>query len=106
MGNARRAQYSSLGLGLTLLLAAACTPAGQGTSQPSANSAQPRQGNVLRVATLGPLPTILHPYPQPQDNSTALSSEGTVMGSGLIDLDYNTLDFVADPRRSLAKALP
>src|SRR5579871_1978083 len=92
---------------IALLLAAACTQSSQGSSQQApASQNQPRRGGILRVATLGSLPTVLHPYPQPQHNTTPLGDESTLMFSGLIDLDYNTLDYIADPRTSLATALP
>lgn len=66
----------------------------------------PRRGGTLYVATLGGAPKVLHPYPEPQHATTPLSDASTLMWAGLISIDYDTLDWVADPRRSMARELP
>jgi peptide/nickel transport system substrate-binding protein len=58
------------------------------------------------VATLGGAPKLLHPYPEPQQHTTPRSDAATLIFASLIDLDYERLDWVADPRRSLARELP
>lgn len=86
------------------LLAAGCAPAALEPPQPAAQ--QPRQGGILRVSTLGAPPRALHPYPEPQHNTTPRSNAATLMYARLIDVDWDKLDFVADPRRSMASELP
>src|SRR5687767_10573141 len=99
------------GVAITVLLASACAPAAQPAGSKSApavaeTSGQPRRGGVLRAATLGGAPKVLHPYPEAQHNTTPRTDAATLIYANLIDIDYETLDFVADPRRSLAKELP
>jgi peptide/nickel transport system substrate-binding protein len=121
------------GIAITVLLASACAPAAtpSPTSGPAAKSSesapaaptpppagsktapavaetsgQPRRGGVLRAATLGGAPKVLHPYPEAQHNTTPRTDAATLIYANLIDIDYETLDFVADPRRSLATELP
>jgi peptide/nickel transport system substrate-binding protein len=95
--------------GLTLLVAA-CTPAvttpgGSATPVASATSAA-RKGGTLRASTLGGLPKVLHPYPESQNYTTPWADANTLIWAGLISIDYDTLDFVANPRSDLAKDLP
>lgn len=96
-------------LGLVpLLLGAALLTATVACTRPpeSVPETAPRAGGTLHVSTLGGAPKVLHPYPQPEHNTTPLGDAATLMWSSLIDLDWETLDWVADPRRSLAKELP
>ena len=90
-----------------IMLIAACSSQSQPPGQASSGSqGQTTTGGVLRMAELAALPTVLHLYPQPQNNDTGLGDEMTLMGSGLIDLNWDTLDYVADPSYCLATALP
>ncbi len=82
-----------------------CT-AGPSERQGGPESPAPRKGGVLRVSTLGGAPTVLHPYPEPQYNTTALGDALTLMYSSLIDIDYSTLDYRVDPDHSLAREMP
>src|SRR5581483_6234138 len=86
-----------------LLLLASCTSAASPTQNPGGAS---RKGGVLRVATLGGAPKVLHPYPEPQYNTTPLADALTLMESGLIDLNYDTLDYWVNPDYCLAKDMP
>lgn len=96
-------------------IAAACGPAqtapsptaapgGQTTAQPTQGAA--RQGGTLRISTLGGLTKVFHPYPESQHNTTPHSDAWTLMSSGLIGIDYDKLDYVADQRRHMATAMP
>jgi len=67
---------------------------------------EPRRGGVLRSAELGGAPRLLHPYPEPQQYTSPWVQAASLMWAGLIDLDYDTLDYVADPRTSMATELP
>jgi peptide/nickel transport system substrate-binding protein len=90
----------------SLLVAAACRPAEPTSQAPDAGSDGPVKGGVLRVATFADPPKVLHPYPEPQQNTTPRTDAATLMFANLIDLDYTRLEWVADPRRSLARDLP
>jgi peptide/nickel transport system substrate-binding protein len=79
-------------------------PSGQTTAQPTAATA--RQGGTLRISTLGGLTKVFHPYPESQHNTTPHSDAWTLMSSGLIGIDWDKLDYVADQRRHMATALP
>jgi peptide/nickel transport system substrate-binding protein len=82
---------------------------GPGAGQTGGNQGaggEQRNGGTLRIATLGSLPTILHPYPQAEHYSDQLVNEGAVMGAGLINLDDNTLEFGADQNYVMATGLP
>src|SRR5947209_5156004 len=95
-------------LTLLALLIAACGGPSQNTTGQQGDATQvpaPRQGGTLRVAT-GGLPKIFHPYPEAQIYTTSQSDAWNLMGSGLITLDYNTLDFTVDPRTDMATELP
>ncbi|TMC68832.1 MAG: hypothetical protein E6J13_13175, partial [Chloroflexi bacterium] len=87
--------------------AIACQPvAPEASSSPAATSAA-RKGGTLRASTLGGLPKVLHPYPEPQNNTTPASDAQNLIWAGLISVDYDkTLDYRADPKRDLAKDLP
>src|SRR4051794_15313722 len=103
----RTARLISAVLSLILLAAACSGPgAGQTGSASQSNAGQDRKGGTLRVSTLGSLPNILHPYPQTQDYTEPLLTESTLMGSGLINLDANTLDWAADQSYVMATGLP
>lgn len=86
-----------------LILGAACAPS---PTTPGDTGAASRKGGTLRVSTLGGAPKVLHPYPEPQYNTTPLADAGTLMYSSLIDIDYNTLDWRVDPDHSLAREMP
>ncbi len=98
---------------VVLLFGAACASP---TSVPGAPSAQvpsaetaipaPRQGGTLRMATLSALPRVLHPYPATEHQTTPRRNAATLLYANLIDVDWDKLDYEADPRRSMAKALP
>ena len=93
------------------LAAAACQPVAPIASPTAAPSAAPttaaRKGGALRTSTLGGLPKVLHPYLEPQNNTTPTSDAHNLIWASLINIDYDkTLDYVADPRRSLAKEMP
>src|SRR5918995_931853 len=79
-------------------------PSGQTTAQPTLAAA--RQGGTLRVSTLGGLTKVFHPYPESQHNTTPHSDAWTLMSSGLIGIDWDKLDYVADQRRHMATAMP
>jgi peptide/nickel transport system substrate-binding protein len=92
---------------------AACGPNAPGAepgSTPVAGgatpAAQPRKGGVLRASTLGGSPKVLHLYPESQNNTTPLSDATSLFGAGLISIDWDKLDYRADPRSDLAKELP
>ncbi len=67
---------------------------------------EPRRGGVLRSAELGGAPRLLHPYPEAQQYTSPWVDAATLMWAGLIDLDYDTLDFLVDPRTSMATEMP
>ena len=96
---------------LTAVVLGGCTPSAPqspGAQAPGAQSqaAPPRRGGVLRSAELGGAPPLLHPYPEPQQYSQTWIDAATLMWTGLIDLDYETLDYTIDPRTSMATQLP
>lgn len=107
-----------LGMGTAAfgVVAAACGPTqsapGSTTGQPGGQtqqgqqSAAARKGGSLRASTLGGLPKVFHPYPESQNLTTPHSDAWTLMGAGLISIDWDKLDFVADPRRDMARELP
>ncbi|HEX2186710.1 MAG TPA: ABC transporter substrate-binding protein [Chloroflexota bacterium] len=86
------------------------TPAAGTTAATAATGAtpaqQPRKGGVLRASTLGGLPRVFHPYPEAQLNTTPHSDAWTLMGASLISIDWDKLDFRADPRTDLAREMP
>jgi peptide/nickel transport system substrate-binding protein len=88
------------------MLAACASPASQTPSGQSAPAQTPRRGGVLRFAELGGAPPLLHPYPEAQQYTQTWIDAATLMWAGLIDLDYNTLDYIVDPRTSMAVQLP
>ena len=111
----------STALIILALLAPACAPAPTvpqptDASKPAATApaaapqstavAEARKGGILRASTLGGAPKVLHTYPEPQQFTTPHSDAMALITSNLIDIDYEKLDYVADPRRSLAKELP
>jgi peptide/nickel transport system substrate-binding protein len=63
-------------------------------------------GGVLRSSELGGAPKILHPYVESQQFTTPWSDGSTLMWANLIDIDWEKVEFVADPRRSMAKEMP
>lgn len=75
------------------------------TVQPSATAAA-RKGGTLRTSTLGGLPKVLHPYPEAQNYTTPWSDSNVLTWAGLISVDYDKLDYVANPQKDLAKELP
>src|SRR3954447_2622605 len=82
---------------------AACFPA-----SPTQNSTGEQSGvrKVLRIATLGGAPKLLHPYPEPQDNTSPLADALTLIQAGLIDLNADTLDYWAPRDYTLATEMP
>jgi peptide/nickel transport system substrate-binding protein len=78
----------------------------QPTTAAGAQQAQGRPGGTLRISTLGGLTKVFHPYPESQHNTTPHSDAWTLMGTGLIGIDWDKLDYVADPRRHMATAMP
>lgn len=97
-----------LGLIAGVVVLAGCAPSASAPSQAPgpAGASAPRQGGVLRVATLGGLPRVLHPYQRSEHSTTPRRDAATLIWANLIDLDWNTLDYVADPRRSMGRELP
>jgi peptide/nickel transport system substrate-binding protein len=72
----------------------------------SSQQPEPRQGGVFRSAELGGAPRLLHPYPEPQQYTAPWVQAASLMWASLIDVDYETLDYVVDPRTSMATSLP
>jgi peptide/nickel transport system substrate-binding protein len=103
-----------LGSGLAALavLGAACGPAATTAPTGATGSATapvataPQKGGTLRSAELGGLPKILHPYPESQAYTSPWSNAATLMWANLIDVDWEKVEYVADPRRSMAKEMP
>ena len=92
-------------------VAAACGPAQSQPSPTAAPGGQPtaaaaRPGGTLRISTLGGLTKVFHPYPESQHNTTPHSDAWTLMSAGLIGIDWDKLDYVADQRRHMATAMP
>jgi peptide/nickel transport system substrate-binding protein len=81
-------------------------PASKPAAAPSPAAGAPRKGGVLRASTLGGAPKVLHPYPEAQHNTVPRSDAAALIYASLIDIDYEALDWVADPRRSLAREMP
>jgi peptide/nickel transport system substrate-binding protein len=100
--NSRRRDFLRvLGLcGASLLLGAACR------TEPETTESGSVKDGTLRVSTLGGAPKVLHPYPEAQQHTSPHSDAMALISSSLIDVDYDSLTWVADPRRSLARALP
>jgi peptide/nickel transport system substrate-binding protein len=115
-GSVTRRTVLGAGAGVVGAVAAACGPEQSAppstTSQPSGQTQasppaqQGRPGGTLRISTLGGLPKVFHPYPESQLNTTPHADAWTLMGADLIGIDYDKLDYVADPRRHMATALP
>lgn len=95
-------------LAIVFVLAACAAPAStpQAPGGQPASAQTPRRGGVLRSAELGGAPRLLHPYPEAQQLTTPWADAATLMWASLIDFDTDTLDFIADPRTSLARSLP
>jgi peptide/nickel transport system substrate-binding protein len=89
---------------------AACQPVVTPAASPTASTAATpaaKKGGTLRTSTLGGLPKVLHPYPEPQGNTTPAADAQSLIWVGLLSIDYDkTLDYRADPRRDLAKEMP
>lgn len=103
MSHGKSFRVALLGLGLAL---AACTSATPTPPSGPGPEVSPREGGTLRVSTLGGAPKVLHPYPESQQYTSSLVDAATLMYTGLISLDWDTLEFVANPRYNLAKDLP
>jgi peptide/nickel transport system substrate-binding protein len=58
------------------------------------------------MAMVSSVPRIMHPYPEPQHQTTPRRNATTLLFANLIDVDWDKLDFMADPRRSMAKEMP
>jgi peptide/nickel transport system substrate-binding protein len=86
--------------------AIACQPVAPAASPSVQPTSAARKGGTLRASTLGGLPKVLHPYPESQNYTTPWSDANTLMWAGLISIDYDKLDFVANPQKDLAKELP
>lgn len=99
-------------VGGTMLIPVACGPTAEpgptGTAAPAASSpaAQARKGGTLRASTLGGLPKVFHPYNEAQHNTTPHADAWTLMDAGLISIDWDKLDYRADPRGDMARELP
>lgn len=103
---ARSPQSGQTSVLASLLLAVAIVLSACVPSSAPGPGAQPRKGGELRASTLGGAPKVLHPYPEPQHNTTPLADASTLLWAGLISIDYNTLDWFADPRQDLAREMP
>lgn len=86
-------------LTLLAIVLGGCLPGGQLPGQ------APSRGGTLRLTT-GALPKLFHPYPEAQVHTGPHSEAWALMGVGLISLDYDKLDWAADPRQDLATQLP
>ncbi|MBM2811583.1 MAG: transporter substrate-binding protein [Chloroflexi bacterium] len=87
------------------ILLSACTPdARPSAQQPPSQTSGAVQ--ILRVASLGAPPRNFHPYPEPQEYNQPLVDAWTLMGAGLIGVDYDKQDWVVDPRTDMARELP
>jgi peptide/nickel transport system substrate-binding protein len=95
------APTSAAAAATTAPAAPAPTAATSSTAKPAASS-----GGTLRSSELGGAPKILHPYPESQQYTTPWSDGATLMWASLIDIDWEKVEFVADPRRSMAKEMP
>ena len=60
---------------------------------------------MLRVATLD-VPQTLHPYPQAHELTNALAQALTLTSASLISMDWNTLEWTANPQFDLAREMP
>jgi peptide/nickel transport system substrate-binding protein len=80
-------------------------PAATPTTSAAPTSAA-KKGGALRASTLGGLPKVLHPYPEAQNYTTPWSDANNLMWASLISVDYDKLEFVANPQKDLAKDLP
>jgi len=98
-----RASHLLRGLVLCVFLVSAF---GSVDAAPTAQQPTPRRGGVLRSAELGGAPRLLHPYPEAQQYTSPWVDAATLMWAGLIDLDYDTLDYLVDPRTSMATQMP
>ncbi|MGH2356231.1 MAG: ABC transporter substrate-binding protein, partial [Chloroflexota bacterium] len=98
--------------GGAMVLPVACGPTTEPTAEPrptgaaSSPAAQPRKGGTLRASTLGGSPKVLHPYPESQLYTAPHVDAWTLIGAGLISIDWDKLDYRADPQSDLAKELP
>ena len=91
------------------ILAFGCAPSralAPGGLDEGAAAPQPRTGGTLRVATLGGASRALHPFPEPQHNTSPRGNAAALMYANLIDVDWEALDFATDRRRSMARELP
>ncbi|MDP8925251.1 MAG: ABC transporter substrate-binding protein, partial [Chloroflexota bacterium] len=71
--------------------AAEAKPATGGAAQ----AAKPANGETLVIASIGPLPTNVHPYPDAASYSDTWSQiAGFIWGASLLDLDANTLEYI------------
>jgi peptide/nickel transport system substrate-binding protein len=86
--------------------AIACQPVAPAATPSASATAAAKKGGTLRASTLGGLPKVLHPYPESQNYTTPWADAATMMWAGLISIDYEKLDYVANPQKDLAKDLP
>jgi peptide/nickel transport system substrate-binding protein len=93
-----------LGVLAAITLIAGCTTPLQPAATGSTTEA--KAGGVLRVSTLGPPPKVFHPYPEDQYYTGPHSDAWTLLGASLISIDWDKLDYMADPRQDMAKDLP
>jgi peptide/nickel transport system substrate-binding protein len=84
--------------------AAACQPIAPGQS--ASPGAAARKGGVIRASTLGGLPKVLHPYVESEGYTGPYVSAQTLMWASLVTVDYDKLEYRADPRGDLAKEMP
>jgi peptide/nickel transport system substrate-binding protein len=72
-------------------------PAAQASPSPAAAAAKPaagQAGGTFVVASLGPLPNTLHPYPDSAAYTNAWTDVAILIwDAGLLDLDANTLEY-------------
>ena len=92
--------------GIALIGAACQQVAPNPAAAPTGAAPTARKGGALRASTLGGAPKVLHPYPEPQGFTTPHSDAWTLMGAGLISIDYDkTLDY-RTVEGTMAKELP
>lgn len=87
---------------------AAAKPAASPVASPAAAKpgAPGQRGGVLRASTLGGGPKVLHPYPESQAYTSPWTDADTLMNAYLVSINFETLEWQADPNRSLARELP
>jgi peptide/nickel transport system substrate-binding protein len=102
-----RSMRRVLGIVATLVLLVGCSgPAQPGQTGSSGQGSESGRTTTLRVSTLGPQPKVFHPYPASAYYTGPHTDAWTLLSASLISIDWDTLDYTADQRADMAKALP